>query len=364
MTDSVERGVQGPEETEMPGRDRLPIVSVVMPVRNEAGFIARSLGCVLAQDYPSDRMEVIVADGMSDDGTRELVHAAARRDRRVRLVDNKGRIAPTALNAALAGARGTIIVRVDGHTEIASDYVRQCVLELERTGADNVGGRMEAEGSGAVRRAIAAATSSPFGVGGARFHYSKAEEWVDTVYLGAWRRATFDNLGLFDEELVRNQDDEFNYRLRAAGGRILLSPRIHSRYYGRSSLSSLARQYFQYGFWKVRVLQKHPLQMRLRQFVPPLFVLALIATSALVLAFPAAPATRLLVLGLAAIYLLADAAAAVVETRRQGASPALLALVFPILHVAYGTGFLAGLVRFMGRWGGAETTPAVNSGSR
>jgi succinoglycan biosynthesis protein ExoA len=341
------------------GEGLLPFVSVVMPVRNEAGFIERSLGSVLGQDYPADRMEVIVADGMSDDGTREMVCAAAGRDARVRLVDNPGRIAPTALNAALAGARGTIIIRVDGHTEIASDYVRQCVLELERTGADNVGGRMEAEGNGTVRQAIAAATSSPFGVGGARFHYSEAEEWVDTVYLGAWRRTTFDSLGLFDEELVRNQDDEFNYRLRAAGGRILLSPKIRSRYYGRSSLSSLARQYFQYGLWKVRVLQKHPRQMRPRHFIPPLYVatLLLLALGALF-----APATRVGLLGGAGIYVVACLFASAAAARRTRFPEALLLpAVFAVLHLSYGIGFLAGLVRFAGRWGDRETRASSGS---
>lgn len=337
----------------MRGEGLLPFVSVVMPVRNEAGFIQRSLGSVLGQDYPADRMEVIVSDGMSDDGTRELVYAAVARDARVHLVDNRGRIAPTALNAALAEAGGEIIIRVDGHTEIASDYVRQCVLELERTGADNVGGRMEAEGNGTLRQVIAAATSSPFGVGGARFHYSEAEEWVDTVYLGAWRRTTFDSLGLFDEELVRNQDDEFNYRIRAAGGRILLSPKIRSRYYGRSSLSSLARQYFQYGLWKVRVLQKHPRQMRPRQFVPPLFVatLLLLATGA-----PFALAAQTSLVGVAGAYAIASlVASAFVAVRTGFPSVFLLPVVFAILHLSYGLGFLAGLVRFRKRW--RDTTP-------
>lgn len=345
-------GLAGPEAQGGVEFRPLPVVSVVMPVRNEAGFIERSLRSVLGQDYPADRMEVIVADGMSDDGTRELVHAAAGHDTRVRLVDNPGRIAPTALNAALARARGTIIVRVDGHTEIASDYVRQCVSELERTGADNVGGRMEAEGSGTVRRAIAAATSSPFGVGGARFHYSEAEEWVDTVYLGAWRRTTFDSVGLFDEELVRNQDDEFNYRLRAAGGRVLLSPKIRSRYYGRSSLSSLARQYFQYGLWKVRVLQKHPRQMRPRQFIPPLFVATLLM---LALGAPVARAARVALVGGAGTYALATLVASGLVAFRAGFPPALLLpMVFAILHVSYGVGFLAGLIRFRGRWSSTE----------
>jgi succinoglycan biosynthesis protein ExoA len=341
-----------------------PLVSVVMPVRNEEAHIGRTVAAVLAQDYPADRLEVLVADGRSADGTRDVLAHLAARDGRLKVIDNPGRIVATGLNAAIRQSRGEIVVRVDGHTEIEAGYVRACAEALSRTGADNVGGRMTAVGSGAFGRAVAAATSSQFGVGGARFHYSDREEWVDTVYLGAWRREIFDRIGGFDEELVRDQDDEFNYRLRAAGGRILLSPAVRSRYTVRGTPRSLFRQYFQYGFWKVRVLQKHPRQMRLRQFVPPLFVLALIATSALALAFPAVQAASLSVLGLAAIYLLADAAAAVVETRRQGASPALLALVFPILHVAYGAGFLVGLVRFVGRWGGGETTPAAHPVAR
>ena len=135
---------------------------------------------------------------------------------------------------------------------------------------------MNAIGINAFGKALAIATSTPFGIGGGRFHYSNKEEWVDTVYMGAWHRRVFEQIGLFDEELARDQDDEFNYRLRAAGGRILLSPKIRSEYSVRSSPSALWRQYFQYGFWKVRVLQKHPRQMSLRQFVPPAFVASLL----------------------------------------------------------------------------------------
>jgi succinoglycan biosynthesis protein ExoA len=327
-----------------------PFVSVLVPVRNEGAHIRATAAAILGQDYPADRFEVLFADGRSTDATRSVLESIAARDARLVVVDNPGGIVSTGLNAALRVARGTFVVRVDGHTEIAPDYVRACVEALERTGADNAGGRMKAVGAGAFGRAVAAATSSPFGVGGARFHYSDREEWVDTVYLGAWPREVFARIGSFDEELVRDQDDEFNYRLRAAGGRILLTPAVQSRYTVRGTPRSLFRQYFQYGFWKVRVLQKHAAQMRPRQFVPPMFVLALLATSGLALAVPATPFARLPVLILFGIYILAIAAVVAVETRRQGANPAFLALVFPILHVSYGLGFLVGLVRFVARW--------------
>ena len=340
-----------------------PFVSVLVPVRNEGAHIRATAAAILGQDYPADRFEVLFADGRSTDSTRSVLEGVAASEPRLVVVDNPRGIVSTGLNAALRIARGDYVVRVDGHTEIAPDYVRACVDTLERTGADNAGGRMTAVGVGAFGRAVAAATSSPFGVGGARFHYSDREEWVDTVYLGAWPRAVFARIGLFDEELVRNQDDEFNYRLRAAGGRIFLTPAVKSRYTVRGTPRSLFSQYFQYGFWKVRVLQKHAAQMRPRQFVPPSFVLALVATSVLALGLPAIPAARLPVLVLLAAYILAIAAAVAVETRRQGANPALLAFVFPILHVAYGAGFLIGLMRFAGRWG-SRATPAAQLAAR
>jgi glycosyltransferase involved in cell wall biosynthesis len=342
-----------------------PFVTVIMPVRNEADFIARSLGAVLAQDYSADRLEVLVADGRSTDGTRGVVEGFARGDSRVHLVDNPGGIVATGLNAALREVRGDIVVRVDGHTEIAPDYVRACVDALERTRADNVGGRMTAVGEGAFGSAVAAATSSPFGVGGARFHYSDREEWVDTVYLGAWPREVFERIGAFDEEFVRDQDDEFNYRLRASGGRILLTPAVRSRYRVRGTPRSLFRQYFQYGYWKVRVLQKHARQMRGRQFVPPSFVACLLVAALL------GPVTPLgwTILGLVAGAYAAANVIASTWTARRGSGPwrILLPVVFATLHFGYGLGFLTGLIRFAGRWGdrgtaGAAATPAAGAG--
>ena len=329
--------------------NELPFITLVMPIRNEANFIRQSLGSVLAQDYPYHRMEVIVADGMSTDGTREIVQSLQASYPSLRLIDNPGKIVPTGLNTAISLARGEIIVRVDGHTELAPDYVRQCVNELCRTKADNVGGKMTTRGVSAFGEAVAVATSSPFGIGGARFHYSDQEEWVDTVYMGAWHRSVFERVGLFDEELVRDQDDEFNYRLLEHGGRILLSPQIKSSYAVRGSPRSLWRQYFQYGFWKVRVMQKHPCQMRLRQFVPPLFVATLLGA----ILFALATYPGWIPLGLiAGAYVLADLGAAAWTASGKGWQHLpVLPLAYAIIHTSYGLGFFVGLIKFANRWG-------------
>jgi GT2 family glycosyltransferase len=286
---------------------------------------------------------------MSDDGTREIVRSLAAAHSNLKLIDNPGRIVPTGLNAALRVAQGEVIIRVDGHTLVAPDYARQCVAALQRLHADNAGGRMNSIGQGAFGEAVALATSSPFGVGGARFHYSDQEEWVDTVYMGAWPRRVFDEIGLFDEEMVRNQDDEFNYRLLKHGGKILLSPTIKSLYTVRGSPTRLWKQYFQYGYWKVRVLQKHPHQMRLRQFVPPTFVISLLA--ALILALFTTVGCWLLA-GITAAYLAANLSTSLVTTAQRGWKHLLfLPLAYAILHLSYGLGFLAGLVKFANRWG-------------
>ncbi|MBK8023621.1 MAG: glycosyltransferase family 2 protein [Chloroflexi bacterium] len=327
----------------------VPFVTVIMPIRNEGGFIERSLGAVVSQTYPHDRYEVLLADGMSTDDTRlAIARLASSSDVDVKIVDNPGKIVPTGFNAALALARGAVIVRVDGHTIIAQDYVRACVETLERSGADNVGGKMNAVGRTFLARAIALATSSAFGVGGARFHYSDREELVDTVYMGAWPRSVFERIGVFDEELVRNQDDEFNYRLRAQGGKILLSPHIQSEYFNRSSWRSLARQYYQYGVYKVRVMQKHPRQMQPRQFIPPVFNLGVVG--GLVVA-PFSDLLRAIWLICLGIYL---AGALLVSARiamREGWQYLpVLPVLFLTLHLSYGAGFILGLWKFRGRW--------------
>jgi GT2 family glycosyltransferase len=274
---------------------------------------------------------------------------------RVHLIDNARRIAPTALNAAIARARGEIIVRVDGHCEIERDYVRRCVDHLRNEGVDGVGGPLQTIGESFVARGIAVAMSSTFGVGDSAFRtVSNKTMLVDTIAFPAYTRDIVERVGLFDEELVRNQDDDYNYRLRKIGAKVLLASDVRSRYYSRSSLRSLWRQYFQYGYWKVRVMQKHPRQMRPRQFVPPLFV------AALLLSLAAAPLSFIFGAWFAWLFVLAPGSYALVNLavsvlitvkRRDWPLFWLLPIAFAILHVSFGLGFLVGLLKFRNRWG-------------
>jgi succinoglycan biosynthesis protein ExoA len=326
----------------------LPLVTVIIPIRNEAAFIERSLGAVLSQEYPADRLEVLVVDGASDDGTRTIVQRMLAGRPSARLLDNPARIVPPALNIGLAEARGELIVRVDGHTILAPDYVARCAQVQAETGADCVGGLMCAVGETPFGESVALATAHPFGVGGSRFHYATEPQDADTVYMGAWPRHVFQDVGLFDEELVRNQDDEFNYRLRMAAGRIWLDPRIRSTYYARSTWRSLWRQYFQYGFWKVRVFQKVPGSARPRHWMPPLFALAVVG------GFPVAlliPILRPQYLGGLVLYTMANLNVSIQIARKVGWHHlARLPLTFTTLHLAYGLGFWAGVARFGPPW--------------
>jgi glycosyltransferase involved in cell wall biosynthesis len=330
----------------------LPQVSIIIPERDEKNSIRTCLDAVLAQDYPEELLSILVVDGLSTDGTREILAEYVRKYPRIQVVDSPRKVVPAGFNLAVQRTRTGIIVRVDGHTLIAPDYVRQCVMALQRSGADNVGGRMMAVSATRFGQAVACATSTPFGVGGSRFHYSEKEEWVDSVYLGAWPRQVFARIGLFDEELIRDQDDEFNYRLREQGGRILLSPAIHSEYTVRSTPYALARQYYQYGYWKVRVLQKHPRQMSPRHFAPPAFVLILILSGLCVLVPGLRPILSFLGLILPIGYLIANLAASIITAAKKSWKMfILLPIVYAIIHFSYGSGFLIGLLAFAQRWG-------------
>ncbi|QQS42005.1 MAG: glycosyltransferase [Acidobacteriota bacterium] len=331
--------------------DEFPYVSVIMPVYNEADFIGKSVRSVLGQNYPKDRMELIVADGMSTDGTREIVReTAAEAEVPVTIVDNPKRIAPAALNRALQEAKGKIVVRIDGHCEVDHDYVLNCVRLLQDRKADGVGGPIETIGGGAVAEAIALAMSSSFGVGGSAFRtVNDREMYTDTVAFPAYTREIIERVGQFNEELVRNQDDEYNFRIRKMGGRILLSPEIRSKYYSRSSFRSLWRQYFQYGYWKVRVLQLHPRQMSLRQFVPLAFLVSVAVFS--VASFFSTAAVWLLAV-VTASYLIGNLLASIVAAGNRVSLVPLVSLSFAILHFSYGFGWMFGIVSFRNGWNG------------
>jgi succinoglycan biosynthesis protein ExoA len=327
------------------------IASVIVACRNEIRDIRCFLDSVIAQSFSGVALEVIVADGMSHDGTRQVLQEYARVDERIRVIDNPGRIVSTGLNAAIRLARGEIIVRMDAHTDYAPDYIRRCLEVLEETGADNVGGPARTRASGWLGRAVSAAYHNPFGSGGARFHDEDFEGYVDTVIYGCWRKTTLERLGLFDEALVRNQDDELNLRLVLSGGSIFQSPRIVSWLRTRESLSALFRQYFQYGFWKVAVIRKHRTTASWRHLVPGGFVatnLALLTLASWAAAFGPSSLFRvsLLIWGtIGALYLASSIAASFWTARRSGWSVfPLLPLVFATYHVAYGLGFLKGLL--------------------
>jgi succinoglycan biosynthesis protein ExoA len=334
------------------------IITVIVPCRNEKRHIGQFLDTLLIQELePSWQLEILVADGLSDDGTRDVL----RRYSEVRVIDNPERIVSTGLNAAISAAAGEIIVRMDVHTAYAPDYIRQCVGVLHETGADNVGGPWIAKGRGLLGNAIAAAFQSRFCAGGGKSHDPGYEGEVDTVYLGCWARSAFDRAGLFDPRLVRNQDDEFNFRLRRLGGRIWQSPRIRSSYEPRNSLSTLFRQYLQYGFWKVAVIRKHRGLAAWRHLAPALLVssvlnwLAVIALTAVLRMHQAAAATGAALETELAIYLLACVAAA--APRARSLDPRVLVMVpgvIAVYHFAYGLGFLMGVLRPPDRESGAD----------
>jgi succinoglycan biosynthesis protein ExoA len=327
-------------------------ISVVIPCRNENQHIRDFLDSLLAQHLdPEWDMEILVADGMSADGTREILSQYAARATRVRIIDNPGRIVSTGLNAAIQVATGEVIVRMDAHTTYAPDYIRECVKALKTTGAENVGGPWVAEGRGSISKAIAAALRSPFCTGGGKSHDPNHEGEVDTVYLGCWPRSVFEVAGLFDPDLVRNQDDEFNFRLRRLGGRIWQSPQIRSFYVPRGSLSALFRQYTQYGYWKVAVIKKHRALASWRHAGPPLFVGSILLGAVLivvaaVLRLPTLAFWSGAALGVELLAYALACAGATLRFARSLDSGSLLVLpaVMALHHFAYGFGFLLGIL--------------------
>jgi glycosyltransferase involved in cell wall biosynthesis len=322
----------------------LPRVTVIVPCRNEERYIGACLDSIVATAYPVDRIEVLVVDGRSTDHTRAIVERYVERYAWITLVDNPKRIVPTGLNLGISGATGEIIVRMDAHVVYPASYIPRLVQALAETGADNVGARLVTvpAGDGPIARAIALALSHPLGVGNARYRLSgETRRWVDTVPFGCYRRETFGKIGGFDEDLVRNQDDEFNARLIKNGGRILLLPDLTARYYARPTLRQLARMFFQYGLFKPLVARKVKRVMTLRQLAPAALVLGLVITALGAVLWPETAAAFWL---LAGAYVATVVACSWRFARDEGVLCALsLLAVFPTLHFSYGLGFLRGV---------------------
>jgi succinoglycan biosynthesis protein ExoA len=323
------------------GLPERPLVSIVIPCLNEERYIVGLLDSLAAQDYGADGIEVLVADGGSTDATRDLVRDYPSRLRRLELVDNPRRITVAGLNEGMDAATGDCWIIIGAHSLVREDFVRASVEALQRTGAACVGGPIETIGEGTMGKAIAAAMSSPFGVGNAKFRYAEAEEDVDTVPFGCYHRAVWEVVGRFDETVDGADEDSYNARLIEAGGRIVLVPTIRSSYFPRRTFKALAKQYREYGAAKGVLLSRgRPLQPR--HFVPS----AMVAGGGL-LAFLGLFAwqARFVLALLAAVYTAGGLFGAMGAAQRAGANPVLTFLAMAIMHTSYGVGFMIGAVQ-------------------
>jgi len=327
----------------------LPLVSVIIPCFNEEKYIRSFIENMLQQDYPGDHLEVFIVDGMSSDRSREIIGEYHTRYPYIQLLLNEKRFVPFALNLGIKKSQGEVIIRMDAHSHYPSNYISKLVSSLHTLEADNVGGIWITKPAidSAKANSIAVAQSSAFGVGNSYYRLGVSEvKKVDTVPYGCFRRSLFDRFGLFDEELLRNQDDEFNARIIEHGGSIYLIPDVAITYYARPDISSLVRMFFQYAYFKPLVNRKLKKPATLRQFVPPLFVLFLLVGWMSVFISPALSGIYLICAG---SYLLANLFFTIrsISAYRKGYLLFFLPWIFFLQHLSYGTGYLAGIINFV-----------------
>ena len=327
--------------------DKVPFVSLVVPVRNERARIEACIASLLEQDYPESRLEILVVDGMSDDGTAALVRDIATTARiSVRLVENPDLTMPLGLNHGIAASAGEVVGVISGHSAVETHYVTRAVELLQVTGAWSVGGAIERVGETSMQRAIAAATGSRIGVGDARHNYATTAGWVESVFPGMWPRAVFESIGMFDPAMTANEDNELSLRIREAGGRIWYDPAIRVRYWPRGALGELFTQYQRYARGRMAVYRKHRTGIDWRHLLPP------VLTSWIALGWLGALAHPI---GLAAwlgslVGYLAVVAVGSLVVGSANANPLLVTAAVVTMHVAYGTGMIQGVIdSFSGR---------------
>ncbi len=321
-------------------------VSIIIPARNEEAFIINTLTSIMAQDYPQEFVEVIIADGESDDRTCELIKDFISTHSNVKLINNPERVVPYALNYAIKIASGQVFVRLDAHSKYPQNYVSRLVYELGRLKADNVGGvwNTTPANNGVVATAIALATSHPLGIGDASYRLENPEiKEVDTVPFGCFTKEVFDRIGLFDTDLIRNQDDEFNGRILKNGGKIFLIPDVEIEYYARATIKTMMKMFYQYGLFKPLVNKKLGSAATIRQFVPPAFVLFIIA--GLILPFFSAWLPLVWDFGFG-IYLVIALIVSVkiMLAKKRFALLFILPWLFPLIHLSYGWGYIKGFL--------------------
>ncbi|MCK5160616.1 MAG: glycosyltransferase family 2 protein [Candidatus Aureabacteria bacterium] len=322
-------------------------VSIVMPCYNEVRYISQCLDSIIAGNFPKDSLELLIYDGGSTDGTLEILSEYKKRNPFLKVRRNPKKIQSVAMNLGIKEAKGEIIIRMDAHTLYNNDYISQVVNLLTNTDAVNVGGPQVGIGGSYVADSIAMAVSSPFVAGNAAYRFEKIKDrFVDTVYLGAWRKEDLLKAGSFDESFVVNEDYELNYRIRAMGGKILLSPKIKSKYFVRGSFLNVIKQYFRYGFWKIKTLKKHSKSLALRQLAAPAFVLALSLSIALLFT-----GYEYFLLGISAAYILAFLLFAfkALNIKELKYLPMFFVLAFSI-HLSWGIGFWYGTIYWSFRY--------------
>ncbi|MFK7919973.1 MAG: glycosyltransferase family 2 protein [Ilumatobacter sp.] len=309
-----------------------PDVNVVMPIRNEAPHLKSALASVRSQAYPG-RVSIILGVGPSDDGTERLAARLAGDADDLMVVDNPTGKTPSALNLAIGAGTAPVVVRVDGHSQLSAGYIRRAVEILRQTGAANVGGVQRPEPTTPFQQAVADATSSLLGTGGASYRVGQDARSTDTVYLGVFDRAAIEAVGLFDESLIRNQDYELNIRLRAAGGVVWFDPTLSVGYTPRGSWKALATQYYEYGWWKSVVLRKHPSSLKLRQLIPPVGILGVVVGLVVGVRWRPALTVPLAYVGAVAVSV------------RSARNPLLTAGALLTTHLTWVSGIVSGFAR-------------------
>ncbi len=322
-------------------------VSVVVPTLNEEKYIKACLDSILMQDYPHELLEIILVDGMSCDSTREIIKDYTKKCDFIKLFDNPNKTVQYAMNIGIENSCGEFIVRMDAHASYAKDYISKCIQYLKTTGADNVGGTTVVRGKTFIQKVIAAAYHSPFALGGSQHYDESYEGYTDTVAWGSFKRSTLVDIGMYDERLPRSEDDDLNFRISENGGKIFVTPKIKSIYYPKDSFLKLFKQYYNYGKWKVAVIQKHHRPSRIVHLVPMLFVAFLMLFGIFSIFSNLAAYVFCSVMSL---YFILSIYFSFKSNHIKTLSGKLV-LVFAhfVIHVSYGLGFWSGIVKFFGR---------------
>jgi len=330
---------------------KYPFVTIILPVKNERQYITSALNSIFNQNYPKNKIELLIADGCSEDGTTEIIKNFQKNYLNIQLIENFGEIVSEGFNLALSQSIGEYILRIDGHSELPPNYLKNCIELMIKGKADIVGGCIETLSSGVVGRAISVTQASFFGVGGVKFRNSQQSKagFVDTLAFGVHKRELFAELGGYDEEMIFNQDDEFNFRVTRIGKKIWMDPTLKTKYFARSSYKKLFKQYFNYGLYKVRGFQKRGRIFSIRHLIPSLFLGSLLSSYLIGNLYEQYLPFKILF----STYVIINIINSIVKSTSYLLIPFIF-ISFCVLHISYGTGFIWGLLKFSDKWSDKE----------